>query len=237
MDLLNTTASPDHIDSLSPTDVRGSFTYYPQNETVPLDHIVKSTTSDSGLYATIFGLREQIKIPNLNAKASYVMENCEYDRVVAIQTCDINQKMLPLESDSNVVVMPHTKYLELLEFVDKEFPRVCSKLISDQKAMLCHKKAYRLNGSVYVRGNGTAMHSLDLGETSNGDKLRFKTHCFPTKSNLTMVCSLGYTSVSLGNISFSPNPITVLARDLETLKDWLTYKGQRSCLQVNSGGV
>jgi len=231
------TSSPDHLESLSPAITKGQFTYSPSSESNPLDHAVKATQNDSGLFATIFGLRENIKIQTIQAKASYVMENYELERCVAIQTCDISQKFLPLESDTNVVVMPHSKYLELLEFVNKEFPRVCSKLMSDQKAMLCNKKAYKLNGNVYVRGNGTALYTLTLGETAHGDKLLFKTHCFPTQTSLTILCSLGYTSMSLGNISFTPNPLTVLARDVETLRDWLTFKGQRSTIQLINGGV
>jgi len=219
----------------------GQFSYHPLSSAVPLDHIVQATEEDGGTYVTIFGLKDTtVKNFRLKAKANYVMENMnlEKERIVAVQVCDANQAFQPLDTDPNVVIISSSKYLDLLGFIDKEWPRVCKKLSSDCASCAKLEIGVRANSEshVYLRGNGTAVHTMVLGHTARGDTLQFKTHCFMSESSPNLWCSLGYNSISLGTVNISSHSLVVMSRDLELLKDFILCKGQRATLQIGGSG-
>ena len=213
-------------EKLSPTKpFRGTFSYFPIDETVDLDHIVYSTSQDSGLCITIYGLGKDIGTPSLLPKINHIMGgvNLAKERIVAFRAASMNQTFCLIEKDPHVVVMTHSKYLELLDFMEKEWPRVRSKLLSDYKNMMRGEGNFRLGeeGQVYVRGEGSAVHTWVLFTTARGEELRLKTHCFSTKTSPTILISLGYSTINLGYITFTPAPLQALAKDAQVVRDAL----------------
>ena len=214
------------------TPIKGTFTYFPFDETVDLDHIAPSTSEEGGLFATIFGLKQDLGVPSLMPKINHIMGgvNLSKERIVALRASQPNNMFSPIDKDPHVVVLTHSKYLELLDYMEKEWPRVKSKLLSDYVNMMKGDGHYPLGerGQVYVRGKGNSIHTYVLSKTARGEELRLQTYCFNTKTTPTLLVSLGYDTLNLGNITVTPGPLLSLAKDYQLLKDSLakTATGQ-----------
>lgn len=224
--------------------IPGEFSYFPADERVTMAHYAEPTKKEGGICCTIFGMKENFKsMPNLTLKTRihHVMEtsNLEYERTCVIQVCDPNSTFRPMETDNQAIVLPSSKYLEVLEFINKDWNRACAKLISDCKNHSKNTpggKGFKLdsNSGVYVRGAGAACHTFTLGYTATNDKLQFKTHCFMTNRQPTMSVSLGYDSYTLGNATLPFKQLPQFAKDIELLKEWIVYKGKRNTFQMGN---
>lgn len=217
---------------------RGHFSYFPESSSVPLDHMVRPTATDPGIQVTVFGLRDPLaRYAKFRSRASLVMENSSADaeRVVAVQVADAGKTFRSVESDPTTVAMPHSRYLALLEFVQGDWQRVCSKLNSDLRALAKNgDKRFQLESQsrIYMRGRGTAVHTWVLDHTAQGERLQFVTQCCLVSGVPALSCSLGYTTHQLGHVVLGIQALTQLGQDYETMRRLLSRGTKRATIQV-----
>ena len=214
------------------------FQYFPLDGEASLVHMLESSPEDCGIQVTIVGRGHKLTSPHSESKVKHIVSRSEgTERLVVFQVAQPGKPFIGLENDPTSVLLVHSQYLELLKFMSNDWPQVRAKLVSDCQQLADGQKLAWLNGSVYFRGPGGAKHTYNIGIVSpNGDNLRLLTSAFVDKttepSSIKVICTLSYKLNMLGSITFNPQPLINLARDLPTLTDYLVYKGRAPTIQT-----
>lgn len=239
-DVLNTIGILPDMQPSAPNSPTSYYHYFPTDSQASLVQMWESSEQDYGIQVTIVGRGHKFVSAHNPAKVKHITTSVEEtERLVAFQVARPGHAFMPLESDPTSVLMLHSQYLELLKFMAGDWVHVRSKLVSDCQQLSDGNKLAWLQGSVYFRGEGGANHTYQIGKTRHGDVLDFVTSAVLNKTtnppSIQLSCTLCYKLATLGSLTFNPQPLINLSRDIPILSDYLVYKGRPTIIQHQPG--
>lgn len=220
------------MEVFKPSLEMSEFVYYPFDHHNVLKHVVYSTDTEFGIIALILtdnkaGIKEMG--PNVQARIREFLQKQDC-RPVIIQTCLPGDNFTPLENDPQAVVMPHECYLNMLNFFNRDWARISSKIAADCKDMASGSEMVPISPTLFFRGQGIVNYRCELGPM--GKNTLYLIVQGNSKNNFIEIFFQLNLKINIDGLMMSPVPLMLLAKDYESLHNILNYKAQKNCLAL-----
>lgn len=203
--------------------MEGDYSYYPLNNNCLLKHAIFSTDTEFGISAIILNDPKVNCSPLVQSRIKDFLKNQDC-RPVILQTCLPGNDFLSIDDDKNVFVIPHTCYLELLNFFKNDWPKISARIEKDRKEMT--KGAVPISATLSFKGEGIINYRHELGPIGK-DILYLVVQANSKDSFIEIFFQLNL-QINIEGVVFSPFPLIVLSNDFDTLQNILNYKCKKA---------
>ena len=189
-------------------------------------HLVRSTEKTPGCQAVI--VRDGVAFPpflqchkgfaeHLYAAAKQESANPP-PPLVFLQNAPAALNFSSYEQAAEKIVITGANYVRILEFFEKEYERISSKIQLEVGAMSANKDLVRINHHLFFVGSGTSNYQTTLNPREREHlRLTITGHSSTSESEV----SIQYADESLGGITLNPRVFTILSQSRAQVQDLL----------------
>jgi len=219
------------IDEVFSTDCEEDTFTCKMGDNFTIEHIVKSTNEECGIYVTIFEGNKQLSSNLLANRASAVMAglNLNREKMALVRSSPVGKEAPPLDGDLQVVIMPCSAYIKFLEFLNCKWPNLCSRLSKrcqeDAESDVSvfdpryKRRKYEKGLNVYISCGGPIAHNYVVCQTNRNQILRLETEGVPSRGNPpVLTANLYWSEEALGKVSLSLKALKTLGLDYEIIQ-------------------
>ena len=189
-------------------------------------HIVRSTEKNPGCQATI--VREGVPIPtclqchkglaeHLYAAAKEESANPP-PPLVFLQNAQAALNFTSYDQAIEKVVITGANYVRLLEFFEKDYERIISKIKLEVGSMAANKDLVRINHHLFFVGEGTSNYQTTLNPR---EKEHLRIIITGHSSSGEVDIFLQYADESLGGITLNPRVFSILAQSRPQVQEMI----------------
>jgi hypothetical protein len=156
------------------------------------------------------GFAEHLKVAGQQASAEGP------SALVFLQNAPACLAFTSYEQAPEKLVITGTNYIRILDFFEREYDRLCSKIQLEMGAMAAAKDLVRINHQLYFIGAGTSNYQMTLNPH---DKEHLILRATGNSDTGYIETTIGYADDSLGSIALHGRALTVLAKSRHDIRD------------------